>query len=338
MDRFWKYKLDQCLFWAATVFFHAFTRTALIREAGFFQFLLEIILRNALLASVIYLNLLILIPRFVQQKKYMAYVFLLLLCLAGYAFAKNTHDVYLQGYVLGEEARKYFFHNTFYNLSIGLFYVAFSIGMHLSKEWYFQKELIRKIEIEKLNSELDYLKSQINPHFLFNSINTIYFQIDKQNTGARDTLLTFSDMLRYQLYECNASEIPVEKEVAYLRNYVDLQRLRKEGSYKITFTAAEDVSNFSIVPLLLIPFVENAFKHISHFSNNENEIRINLTRTGRIFRMQVFNTKNTQPVETGGIGLKNVRRRLELLYNERHQFDIRETQGTFEIDLQLHIT
>lgn len=338
MDRFWKYKLDHGLFWAGTIFFHAFTRAAIIQDAGFMQFLLEIVVRNALLAFVIYFNLLILIPRFIQQKKYGAYVFLLLLCFAGYAFAKNAHDVYLQGYVMGAEDHKSFFLNTFYNLSILLFYVAFSIGMYLSKEWYFQKELIRKIEIEKLNTELDYLRSQINPHFLFNSINTIYFQIDRQNSGARETLLAFSEMLRYQLYECNGGEIPIEKEVAYLRNYVDLQRLRKEESFKITFTAAEDVANFTIVPLLLIPFVENAFKHVSHSSHSENEISISLSRAGKMFGIKVFNTRNKQPLAIGGIGLKNVKRRLELLYPGRHLLEIREAEGTFEVELQLQIT
>ena len=198
-------------------------------------------------------------------------------------------------------------------------------------------EVIKGIVKEKLNTELDYLKAQINPHFLFNSINTIYFQIDKQNAGARETLLTFSEMLRYQLYECNGKEIPVEKEIGYLKNYVGLQRLRKDENYKITFSSANDVANFTIVPLLLIPFVENAFKHVSHFSKSDNEIKIALTRSDQMFRMQVFNTRNLQPAEMGGIGLKNVRRRLALLYPGRHQLHIRETLETFEVDLQLQI-
>src|SRR6266850_3565797 len=235
MDRIWKYKLDHGLFWICTVFFHAFTRLGLIQKAGAVQFLLEVVVRNMLLAAIIYVNLFVLIPRFAQQKKYAGYVFLLLLSLFGYALAKNAHDVYLYGYVIGVEERRHFFNNTFYNLSIALFYMAFGVALYLSKEWYIQKELIRRIEIEKLNTELDYLKAQINPHFLFNSINTIYFQIDKQNTTARETVLTFSEMLRYQLYECNGQEIAVEKEVNYLRNYTGLQRMRKEENDAIAF-------------------------------------------------------------------------------------------------------
>jgi len=335
MDRIWKYKLDHVLFWSATVFFHAFTRLGLIQKAGAGQFLLEIVVRNILLAAVIYVNLFVLIPRFAQQKRYASYALLLAFGLAVYAMVKNIHDVYLYGNVIGVVEGRYFFHNTFYNLSIALFYVAFSVALYLSKEWYVQREVLRKIQIEKLNTELDYLKAQINPHFLFNSINTIYFQIDRQNTTARETLLTFSEMLRYQLYECNGEEIAVEKEVNYLRNYAGLQRARKDENYEIAFTCQDEVSNFTLVPLLLIPFVENAFKHVSH--SGKNEIRISLARTENVFRMQIFNTKEERPTEAGGIGLKNVRRRLELLYPGRHELAIRETADTFEVELQLKI-
>lgn len=337
MARFWKYKLDHWLFWGTTIFFHAYTRLWLIPGAGSGQFLLEIFVRNMLLAAVIYLNLLILIPRFPQQKKYLSYALMLLTSLVVYALLKDLHDRYLYGYVLGDEERTSFFRNTFYNMSIALFYVAFSIAMHLSKEWYFQKELIRKIEIEKLNTELEYLKAQINPHFLFNSINTIYFQIEKENTQARETLMTLSEMLRYQLYECNGKEVSIEKEVSYLKNYAGLQRARRDENCTITFMSGPDVSNFAIVPLLLIPFVENAFKHVSHFTHETNEVRIHLHRTGNLFRLQVFNTTDGQPASSGGIGLKNAKRRLELLYPGRHFLTIRETEKEFEVDLELQL-
>lgn len=338
MERFWKYRLDHVIFWVATVTFHMFTRFHLIASVGVGQFLLEVVVRNLLLAFVIYLNIFVLIPRFAQQRKWIIYAALLLLDLAFYAAAKNAHDVYLYGYFLGDEGRRYFFYNTFYNLSIAIFYMSFSVALQLSREWYAQRELIRRIEIEKLNTELDYLKAQINPHFLFNSINTIYFQIDKQNTLARETLSSFSEMLRYQLYECNGKEIPVEKEVAYLRNYVDLQRHRKDENYRITFSC-HGMEGFTIAPLLLIPFVENAFKHVSHFSKG-NEITIALSKRDDIFRLNIVNTldRNQKNSNEGhGIGLKNVRRRLELLYKGRYTLDVRETSENFEVNLELTV-
>src|SRR5207247_715454 len=105
------------------------------------------------------------------------------------------------------------------------------------------------------------------PHFLFNSLNSVYFLINKENVEARDTLHKFSEMLRYQLYEANGEVIPVEKEILYLKDYVDMQQLRKDEKFKVEFNCTGNMNDFSIQPLLLLPFVENAFKHISHFSD-----------------------------------------------------------------------
>lgn len=336
MDRFWKYKLDHLIFWISTVVFHMFTRLNLVAKVGLLQFSLEIFLRNAVLAGVIYINLFILIPKLARQKGWMLYSVFLLLDIIAYVAIKNTHDVYLHGYVVGDPEKKNFFYNTFYNLSIALFYMAFSVALQLSREWYAQRDLIRKIEVEKLNTELEYLKAQINPHFLFNSINTIYFQIDKQNTTARETLSSFSEMLRYQLYECNGKAIAIEKEVTYLKNYVDLQRHRKDENYQITFSGC-DLNGFSVAPLLLIPFVENAFKHVSHHPYG-NEVKIALSRTVNTFRMNVVNTKDNTVLDRDnrpGIGLKNVHRRLELLYKDRHKLTVHERSDTYEVNLEL---
>jgi len=321
-----------------TIGFHMYTRDYLIAEAGFDQFLLEIIIRNGLLALLIYFNWLVLIPKYAQQKKIAAYVFLLGVAMAGYVLLKNIHDVYLQGYVLGDIGKRSILYNTYYNFSIALFYLAFHVALQLSKEWYFQRELIRKMEVEKLTSELEYLKAQINPHFVFNSINTIYFQIDKQNTSARETLSAFSDMLRYQLYECNGKEIAIEKEILYLKNYVDLQRMRKNENYAIEFRVGEDVRGFTVSPLLFIPFLENAFKHVSH-TPNKNEIRIRIDKLDNQIKLSIFNTKENKTLANhpAGIGLKNVQRRLDLLYKDRHSLVIDNRADSYEVTLSLRI-
>jgi two-component system, LytTR family, sensor kinase len=338
MERFWKYRVDHIIFWVATVGFHMFTRADLVTKAGFGEFAAEVFIRNGLLALAIYANLLVLIPRLLFKKQIFLYAFSLLALMGVYALAKNIHDVHLFGEVLQQPGKSNFFSNTFYNISIAFFYIAFSVALQLSREWYGQRELIRKIEVEKLNTELAYLRAQINPHFLFNSINTIYFQIDKKNAAARDTLSTFSDMLRYQLYDCNGHHVPIEKEVRYLKNYIDLQRLRKDENYKITFECGADMHGFSIAPLLLICFVENAFKHVSHHS--ANEISVRLSKQGSNFVMSVFNTieHKTQAEESqNGIGLKNVQRRLELLYPGEHSLKIEKTDKAFEIQLTINV-
>ena len=174
MNWFWKYNIDHMVFWTATVGFHMFTSMGMIDTVGPLQFVIEVLIRNGLLAAMIYINLMVLIPRFSKQK--IKYASLLILTVAAYVLLKNVHDVYLNGYIMGDENRRSIFYNSYYNFSIAFFYLAFSVALFLSKAWYFQRELLRKMEIEKLSTELEYLKAQINPHFVFNSINAIYFR------------------------------------------------------------------------------------------------------------------------------------------------------------------
>ncbi|MBD0377400.1 MAG: sensor histidine kinase, partial [Flavisolibacter sp.] len=195
---------------------------------------------------------------------------------------------------------------------------------------------------EKAEAELNFLKSQINPHFLFNSLNSVYFLIDKDNKEARQALHKFSDMLRYQLYEMNGEKIPVEKEIGYLQDYIALQRLRQNDNSSVSLHVAPDTQGFYIEPLLLVPFVENSFKHLSHFNDGKkNEIKINLSRQNGTFNFSIRNTtegkKTPELLPQGGIGLANVKRRLELLYPQRHQLAIQEQEGWFDVQLTIKI-
>ena len=333
MSPFWRYKLDHVLFWTATVLFHMYTRWPLIDHLGISQFVLEVVVRNGLLALLIYFNLNILIPRLAKAGRWLLYGVILCSAVLLYAGIKDVHDAFLER-ASATASNPGYIHQTFYNISIAVFYVSFSVALELSREWSRQRELLRQIEFDQVNTELAYLKSQINPHFLFNSINTIYFQIDKENRVAREMLSSFSDMLRYQLYECNGNRIPIVKEVAYLRNYVDLQRMRKDGHYIIKFSAEGNLNGFQIAPLLLMPFVENAFKHVSHAPSG-NEIEINLSCQASMFRLIVYNTREVALSRGEGIGLRNVKRRLELLYNGKHTLNIDDTPGSFRVQLDI---
>ncbi len=338
MNRFLRYRFDHILFWALTIFFHAYTHTVLIEKAGWFQFVLELVVRNTLLAIVIYTHLVYIIPNIGTGKNRIGWIAVSLASVVLYTVLKNLHDGYLYGYVIGDADRLTFLHNALYNFSIVLFYLAFATALHLSRQWYVQRETLRQLALEKLHTELDYLKAQLNPHFLFNSINTIFFQIDKHNTDARETLARFSDMLRYQLYECNGNLITIEKEIRYLNDYVALQRLRKDDHYTIEFSVSDTVKNFSLPPLLLIPFIENAFKHLSHYPDRANVVCITLQKHENTFHLSVVNTCEPVPLrEAGGIGLKNVQRRLELLYPNKHQLTFDQSAGQFSVSLNLTI-
>lgn len=183
------------------------------------------------------------------------------------------------------------------------------------------------------------MKSQINPHFLFNSLNSIYFLIDKNNTDARQALHKFSDMLRHQLYGVRDEKIAIEKEIGYLQDYIGLQQLRNENC-EVQMQVEPAVKGLLIEPFLLLPFVENSFKHLSHFSNGrKNEIKISLQKQDGNMDFSILNTTETKeerPKE-GGIGLTNVKRRLELLYPQKHQLQVVEQDGWFVVNLKLKI-
>jgi two-component system LytT family sensor kinase len=149
-------------------------------------------------------------------------------------------------------------------------------------------------------------------------------------------------MLRYQLYECNADEIPIECEIAYLDNYIELEKLRKGNSVIIHYAIDENVKNFAIAPLLIIPFVENAFKYVSAFTRKPNVITIDIKYQNKLFTLRVENTTNENGTAKkegsfSGIGLENVKRRLELIYTDRHTLQITTVNNLYSVLLTIQI-
>jgi sensor histidine kinase YesM len=339
METFFRYRLDHVLFWLATISFHAYNKSYIINKISTGDFVAELFVRNILLAGVIYGNLWLLIPRFFNTRRYGLYALTLSGLVVVYVLLKNLHDMYLYGYVVGDLERRTLLVNTFYNVSIAVFYAIFSMSIWLSREWFYQRELVQKIKNEQLVTELQYLKSQINPHIVFNSLNLIYGSIHKTNPEARQLVVQFSDLLRYQLYECNAEKVPIEKELDYLRNYVNLQRLRKNDNVTVSVEVSENIKGFTVAPLLFSPFVENAFKYVSNHETKHNGIVIQLSLQDNNLIFSCFNTKNDTLAKTtdgsGGIGIANVKRRLELLYPQRHELKMAENTDTFEVELKL---
>jgi len=202
-----------------------------------------------------------------------------------------------------------------------------------------EKEAVQS-QKEKLETEIKFLRSQINPHFLFNSLNNIYTLTLLQSQKAPENLLRLSEMLRYMLYDCEAEKVPLQKEIIYLKNYISLQQLKDSEGMNIQVNLDESRSDVLMPPLLLIPFVENAFKHSKIESQNEGWIEIDLKINGQ---QLVFEVKNSIPStsytkdEVGGIGLENVKRRLALLYPNKHQLEIKDQEQQFVIRLQLEL-
>lgn len=188
--------------------------------------------------------------------------------------------------------------------------------------------------INNKKSELSFLRSQINPHFLFNSLNNLYSLVYQKSDLALETVSKLSSMLRYSLYE-NEEFIPLEKELNYFRDFIELERLRNSHNLKLEISIDESLFPINIAPFLLIPFVENAIKH-GNLKNPEKEASIKLFKEERDLVFEVFNEKaHKEKDAVGGIGLENVKKRLQLLYPNSHYLNIHEDDSTFKISLKL---
>lgn len=295
-------------------------------------------IKVAVLALLIYITNYLLIPQLLYKKRYWQFFSIYLTIIIGMGLLKLKIIMALVYPGLEPFAN---FKTRFYDNIIPVFLlVTTGAASRLIRDYLQSQRRLSEIAQEKAQTELKFLRSQINPHFLFNSLNAVYFLIDKQNTEARQTLLQFSDLLRYQLYDCSADTIAIEKEVAYLQDYIRLQKLRKDSNYEVAVNIQHDIHGFEIVPLLLIPLVENAFKHISHHQSSRNFVYVELARNNGSFSFCVENSKENLLQKTllpGGIGLNNVKRRLELLYPDKHQLEIDNNEVTFKVHLELKI-
>lgn len=332
-----RFRLHHVLFWLLTAVIWYYLRyqdydstTIAIRVT---------LIKTIDLAILVYTVNYIFIPRLLYKKKY----FLFLVCFITLILISSTYKMLLIDQVTHTNRLASWPHNMkgriYDNVIPHFFLVIAGMTVKLLLDYTSMQRRLIEVAREKAEAELNFLKSQINPHFLFNSLNAVYFLIDRNNTEARKALHKFSDMLRYQLYEIKDEKIPIEKEISYLKDYIDLQKLRSENC-SVQLNVASNMKSFYIEPLLLIPLVENSFKHLSHFSNgNMNEILIDLDKQNGEMKFDIRNTTEGKPMGLvqpgGGIGLANVRRRLELLYPQKHQLSVSENGKWFDVQLKI---
>ena len=288
-----------------------------------------------------YFNVLYTVPKFLYQKKYVGFAVLMFSGIVAGALLRVPLATYLNlHYFIPGKLQPGFtelFRNSFINIFIWV--VCLVAAKLIFDRIRFQK-YVDTIEKEKSKTELDFLQAQFNPHFLFNSINSIYGHIDKKNPLARNMLLTFSEMLRYQLYECNTEQINIDKEINYIKNYVKLQQIRMEEDLVVNLDINENVRGFSIAPLLFIAFIENAFKYVGHEDQEHDCVEIALKKENDHLLFRIFNTKEPfirKPILHKGIGITNVKRRLELLYPTKYTLDINNNEKFYEVNLNLSL-
>lgn len=296
----------------------------------------------SLLISVEYL-----LPKFVYQRYYSRFIilFLLLTLCAGSAIifaqlALMGTSIFSYREMIAKYQNHYFYwfwsDLIFGSYFLTAFISSVGCGIRLAFDKIVAEKKAETIGKEKAQAELIILKNQVNPHFMFNALNTIYYKIERTNPSARSLVEQFSSLLRYQLYECDASEVEIEKELKFLADFVYLQKERHNKNLNIVYDPSTSAKSFFIAPFILMPIVENCFKHVSQFTDKENSIKICCSMENDWFTFETFNTYLKNAVgNIGGIGLTNIKKRLALLYPGLHKLDIEEKGDMFKLNLKI---
>jgi len=215
-----------------------------------------------------------------------------------------------------------------------LLYFAIVRGNLYLKNYVYQKIQLEKISNDQLQTELKFLKAQYHPHFLFNALNTVYFQMDENVDEAKKTVEKFSELLRYQLYD-QQHTVPISREIHYLNNFIDIQKIRTSEKLQLQIHFDPALNLQHIYPLLLLPLVENAFKYVG----GEYKINIQAKENDGEIEFSVINSIPAQsiPEKQNGIGLENLKRRLALLYPEKYKLIIKKEKNNFMALLKIKI-
>lgn len=314
---------------------------------------------------VVYINLGYLIPRYMSQKNFMTYCLLLLAMVAVFTPIKV-----LLLYITYDEAdpKEFLILNQQFIFLLLFMIAGGSTVIKIISDWQRHQRDRKELETQRMQSEIQFLKSQINPHFLFNTLNSLYALTLKKSDKAPEIVIKLSEMMRYMLYECNERRVPLQKEVNYIENYLAMESLRQAGSADIQFEVEGEITDQTIAPLIFIPFLENSFKHGVNRQIHDGYVHVQMkvlenklllrilnskpvgqtptwphgiaaVMTGQVkTEKQVSTAKENGEVKSGGIGLVNVRRRLNLLYPGQYKLDIEDNNKEHIVELSLDLS
>ncbi|MCB0735782.1 MAG: histidine kinase, partial [Bacteroidetes bacterium] len=289
-----------------------------------------------------YFNLYILFNKLLRPKLYVSYVLAVLLTVLLASLIWMV-TIYAVNHNYFGSLRNPWEGRYFVPMLLSVSYtMAITMSLKMVKHWYERERLTKDLERVTMETELKYLKSQINPHFLFNSLNSLYALTLTKSDKAPELVLKLSDILRYILYDGGEQWVSLEKEVAYLRNYLDLEHIRNGDRLKIQFDINGDIRGKQVAPMLFLTFLENSFKHGIHQKTTEGYVQVTMDVSDEDLHFRIANSKapklnGTKPSDVGGIGLENIRKRLNLLYPNRHDLSIADQPDEYVVDLHLDL-
>lgn len=303
--------------------------------------ILRAIIPNIGFATAVYVNLYLLIPKFLKNKNYIFYTFWLLLLLTASSVLIQFMFVTIYHTKSFQDQFATMFSSHFFTAA---FYVGITALFKFVKDWLQLQEMklkMSQIEREKLEAELNTLKSQLNPHFLFNCLNNIYSLALSNSPQTPEIILKLSDLMRHVLYESRENFIPVKKELDFLVNFIELQKIRLTSRIDIRYSIEGTIPDLKVIPLIFEPFIDNAFKHGLKNPADSPFLNASIVFEAETMRFKIennFGNIPTIPSKSSGIGLKNIQKRLEFLYSpNEYNYEIQKTDDTFTILLEVKL-
>ena len=295
------------------------------------------------LLPAVYFNLAVFIPRLLDRGRY----FLYSLAVVSSAFLFSQLNILFFDHLVDFLLPGYYF-ISYYELpdivQFFMVYIGVSTLLKLSKGWFQLSEAKTKLaetRQEKLDAELEALKSQVNPHFLFNSLNNLYGLSLKADKKTPASILKLSEVLRYMIYEAKDEVVPLEKEIRFIENFMNLQRLRSGENARISFEVIGEPGRLNIAPLLFIPFVENSFKHGIKGETGDSYVDVKMEVGSDFVDFTCCNNlgeiDDVEQKKYGGIGLENVKKRLELIYPGRYLLELNESEMDYRVRLKIQL-
>lgn len=327
-----------CLYFSFFFYQVAFMRRN--EEPDYLKSAIDAVTQLLFMALLSYLNYFLWLPRFLKHKNLGRYF---LEFIVPFIVLIGVH-ILLKRFIYSDASPRAvnFLHSArfaFTHSIIAIFIIVFVGMLKFVEDWFTLEAKTKAIENEKLTAELRFLKAQVNPHFLFNTLNNLYYLATVNSPKTPEVIDKLSQMMRYMLYDSNHPKIAITKEIEYMKNYIDLEKLRLDNQVPIKFDINGDINNKQIVPLIFITFLENAFKHgVSNTSKNAFvNIWLEINGNQCIYKVEnsVLPKKVAADLEKSGIGLSNVKRRLELSYPNQYQLNVVENDETYSVNLSL---
>lgn len=330
------------LFWIITMTFFAVSEWG-YRDSFLDAIIFELLFLPSRLIAV-YVNWFWLMPKYLYRNRLFEYFgslfVLLLLCglAQRYMVLVWGYPTFFPKWTMGSSIQVWNVPRLVQTMLIIVSPVAYTTGFRLFRNWYEERRALEALQQEKTSAELNFLKAQTNPHFLFNTLNSIYGLALEQSPKTPALILKLSDILSYTLYESNARQIALEKEIALIENIIQLEKERYGKRVKLFFQVVGNTADWQIAPLILVPFVENAFKHGLKDEIDTGQIDIRLSTQANKLNFEIRNSiANPQATKLrGGLGLQNVQRRLQLLYGDQHELEVEHQNQHYQVVLTIN--